>query len=70
MLPSPMRHALYEDPRTHKFALIRLPSIFVEGDELPIPPTARWFRTRAEALATISDLFDQKEGDQVDDYLH
>lgn len=36
-----MRHALYEDPFTHKFAVIRLPSRHIEGDEVPIPPSAR-----------------------------
>ena len=65
-----MRHALYEDPITHRFAMIGLPSSFVEGDKLPIPPTARWFGTRAEALATIFDLDDQEDGIPVDDSLH
>lgn len=65
-----MRHTLYEDPVTHKFAMIRLPSKFVEGDKVPIPQTARWFGTREEALATIADLFDQDEDGHVDDCLH
>lgn len=64
-----MKHALYEDPNTHKFAVIRLPSRFLEGDEVPIPPSARWFETREEALATIGDLFDQEEEDHVDEWL-
>lgn len=54
-----MRHTLNEDPITHKFAVIRLPWRYREGDKVPIPRTARWFGTREEALATISDLFDQ-----------
>ena len=54
-----MRHALYEDPITHKFAVIQLPSKFIEGDKVPVPPAARWFATREEALATIAELFDQ-----------
>ena len=37
-----MRHTLYEDPVTRKFAVIRLPARYVEGDKLPIPPTASW----------------------------
>ena len=65
-----MRHTLYEDPITHKFAMIRLPPRFNEGDSLPIPPTARWFATRQEAVATLSHLFDQDEDDHGDDFLH
>ena len=65
-----MRHTLYEDPITHKFAVIRLPWRYSEGDTVPIPRTARWFGTREEALATISDLFDQDEDGHRDDYLH
>lgn len=46
-----MRHTLYEDPSTHRFAMIRLPWAHIEGDEVPIPPTARWFATREDAPA-------------------
>ena len=62
-----MRHGLYEDPITHKFAVFRLPPNFIDGDEVPILPTPRWFETREEALAT---LFDQDEDVPVDDCLH
>ena len=62
-----MRHTLYEDPITGKFAVIRLPSRYVEGDKLPIPPTARWSSTRDEALATLSELFDQDEDADFED---
>ena len=62
-----MRHALYEDPTTRKFAIIRLPSRFVEGDDLPIPPTARWFGTKDEALLTLCQLFDQNEDADLED---
>lgn len=65
-----MRHALYEDPITHRFAVIALPSGFVEGDTLPIPPTVRWFGTRSEALAAMFNLDDQKEGVHLADCLH
>jgi hypothetical protein len=37
-----MRHGLYEDPITHKFAVIRLPSMFRDGDAVTKPPTPRW----------------------------
>lgn len=43
-----MRHTIDEDPVTHKFALIALPSRFIDGDKLPIPQSIRWFNTRAE----------------------
>ena len=54
-----MKHTLYEDPRTHKFALIRLPDKFADGDALPIQPTDQWFSTREEALAALPELFKQ-----------
>ena len=62
-----MRHALYENPVTGKFAVIRLPSRYVEGDKLPIPPTACWFGTRDEALVTLSHLFDEDEDADLED---
>jgi len=59
-----MRHGLYEDPITHRFAVIRLPTMFRDGDEVSIPRTPRWFETREEAVAT---LFDVDEDCPVDD---
>jgi len=56
-----MRHALYEDPVTHRFTVVALPAKFAEGDTLPIPPAARWFATRDEALATLRELLSQDE---------
>jgi len=56
-----MSHTIYEDPVTRKFAIIRLPIPFDEGDKLPIPPTARWFATREEAIAALPDLFNEDE---------
>ncbi len=56
-----MRHALYQDPVTHKFALVRLPLRFVEGDKLPIPLTAEWYSTREDAVAALPELLDQLE---------
>ena len=53
-----MKHVIYEDPITRKFALVRLPDKFVEGDKLPILPTDRWFETREEALAALPQLLD------------
>ena len=56
-----MRHALYEDPVTHKFALIRLPAKFTDGDSVPILPTDRWFSTKEEAVAALPELLNQDE---------
>jgi hypothetical protein len=56
-----MKHAIYEDRITLKFALVRLPDNFVEGDTLPILPTERWFDSREEALAALPELFDHGE---------
>ena len=56
-----MKHTIYEDPVTHKFALIRLPNKFIEGDTLPIPPTHRWFDTREQAVAALPELLNQEE---------
>jgi hypothetical protein len=56
-----MKHALYEHPVTHQFALIRLPKQFADGDTLSIPPSNHWFSTRQEAIAALPELFDQNE---------
>lgn len=56
-----MKHTIYEDPVTHKFALIRLPERFIEGDKLPILPTDRWFETREEVLAALPELFNRED---------
>jgi hypothetical protein len=61
-----MKHALYEDPVTHQFAVVRLPPRFVDGDRVIPPPRVQWFGTREEALATLSDLFDQEDGADED----
>ena len=56
-----MKHTLYEHPVTHQFALIRLPEQFADGDAIPILPTDRWFSTREEAVAALSELLNQDE---------
>jgi hypothetical protein len=58
---SRMKHTIYEDPITHKFALIKLPVKFADGDKLPIQPATRWFVTREEAVAALPELFNQEE---------
>jgi hypothetical protein len=51
-----VRYAIYEDPVTHRFALIQLPAKFADGDDVPIPPADRWFDSREEAVAALPDL--------------
>jgi len=56
-----MKYTIYEDPITHKYALLRLPDKFVDGDRLPILPTDRWFDSHEEAIARLSELFNREE---------
>jgi hypothetical protein len=56
-----MRYALYGDTTTHKFALLQLPSEFIEGDKLPILATERWFDSREEAVAALPELLNREE---------
>ena len=56
-----MKHALYEHPITHKFALIRLPEQFADGDAVPIRPSDCWFSNREEAIAALPELFNQED---------
>ena len=58
-----MKYTIYEDPRTHTFALLALPHRFVEGDALPITDADRWFGSRQEAIAALPDLLDREEPD-------
>ena len=58
-----MKYTIYEDPRTHKFALVALPNRFVEGDKLPVVATERWFGSRAEAIAALPELLEREEGE-------
>ena len=55
-----MKHVIYEDPISRKFALVRLPDKFVEGDKIPICRD-RWFETREEALAALPELLDRDD---------
>lgn len=58
-----MKYAIYEDPLTHKFALLALSSQFVDGDTLPILDVDRWFSSREEVVATLPDLLNREEPD-------
>jgi hypothetical protein len=64
-----MKHALYEHPITHKFALIRLPRQFADGDPVPTPPTDHWFSNREQAIAALPELF-KEDDDCVSDERH
>ncbi len=63
-----MKHTLYQDPITHRFAVVRLPSRFIEGDTFVVPTSIQWFVRREDALATLSNLFDEDVPDG--EYLH
>jgi hypothetical protein len=56
-----MKYTLYEDPLTHKFALLALPYRFIEGDTLPITNIDQWFGSREEAIAALPDLLNREE---------
>jgi hypothetical protein len=56
-----MKYTIYEDPITHKYALLRLPDKFVNGDKLTVPPTDRWFDSHEEAVAALPELFKREE---------
>ena len=51
-----MKYAIYEDSVAHRFALVRLPDKFIDGDKLPIPPTNWWFDSHEEAVAALPEL--------------
>ena len=56
-----MKHALYEHPITHEFALVRLPDQFADGDTVPVLASDHWFSTREQALAALPALFDEDD---------
>jgi hypothetical protein len=56
-----MKYAVYEHPVTHKFALVLLPTRFVEGDAVPLTNSEQWFDTRDAAIATVRNLLDRTE---------
>jgi hypothetical protein len=56
-----MKYTIYEDPLTHKFAFLPLPTRFVDGDELPNVDTDQWFDSHAEAIAALPELLSREE---------
>jgi hypothetical protein len=55
-----VKYAVYEDPVTHRFALIWLPDKFFEGDKVQVRPSDRWFESREEAVAALPELLNQE----------
>ena len=55
-----VKYAIYEDPVTHRFALVRLPDKFFEGDKVQVRPSDRWFESHEEAVAALPDLLNQE----------
>jgi hypothetical protein len=58
-----MKYTIYEDPRTHAFALVALPTRFNDGDALPVSDVDRWFGSRDEAIAALPELLNREEPD-------
>jgi hypothetical protein len=58
-----MKYTIYEDPLTHKFALLPLPNRFVDGDTLPLALIDQWFASREAAIAALPELLDREECD-------
>jgi hypothetical protein len=56
-----MKYTIDEDPHTHKFMLLPLPVHFLDGDDLPIPPTERWFASHEEAVAALPELLNRED---------
>ena len=55
-----MKHTIYENPVTHKFAILQLPDKFMDGDKLLIRPTERWFDSHEEAVAALPELLNEE----------
>jgi hypothetical protein len=54
-----MKYTIYEDPVTHKFAILPLPDKFVDGDALSVPPVERWFDNHEAAVAALPELLNR-----------
>ena len=56
-----MRYAIYEDPITHRFGHLPVPSRFIDGDRLPPIVIERWFESHKDAVAALSDVLAGEE---------
>jgi hypothetical protein len=55
------RFTIYQHPITRKFALIKLPDDFADGDPMPLRPTDRWFDTDDGPLAALPEMIEEQE---------
>ena len=58
-----MKYALYEDPHTHRFALLSLPYRFADDDVVPVPAAVSWFDSREAAVEALPELLNREEPD-------
>ena len=58
-----MKYTIYEDPITHRFGHLPLPTRFIEGDRLPPIVIERWFDSQEAAVEALSELL---TGDEVE----
>ena len=56
-----MKYTIYEDPITHRFGHLPLPSRFVGGDRLPPIVIERWFESHKAAVAGLCELLAGEE---------
>ena len=56
-----MKYAIYQNPFTHQFAIVRVPPRFQDGDKLPLLNDERWFTTREAAIAALPELLNRDE---------
>ena len=55
-----MKYTIYEDPITHRFGHLPLPSRFVDGDRL-LPLVERWFESHEAAVDALHELLAGEE---------
>jgi hypothetical protein len=58
-----MKYTIYEDPRTHAFALLALPNRSSTATCCRSVTWNRWFGSREEAVAALPDLLNREEPD-------
>jgi hypothetical protein len=56
-----VKHTIYKDPKSGKFAWVVVPPRFIKGDKLRIPQDVRWFDSREQAVAAAPDLLSLDE---------
>jgi hypothetical protein len=56
-----LKYTIYEDPITHRFGHLPLPSRFAAGDRLPPIVVERWFESHEAAVAALAELLAGEE---------